>query len=300
MVFSIAQILGGIIAPAIGVALLAAIGWKFCRDARWLFGPLIAAAFCAAYLAVEIHIGWPPTANVTFLLFYFTLAAGALTLIDSLAKPPLWLRVIILALLWRIGADLIIRRLIHTSLSPAAAELWIDFSTLSAISWFLIFEHLSAQAPGITAPLFLTILSLSCAVFLALGLHIQSSGVLAGDLALICICAVTISLLVHRTEFSRGFSQMVVFILQLLLFHGYFYTDDNLTAPQQIHAALLLAAPLLCLLGDLPAARDHRSALMRLTIRLLPAIIVLTAISALTARDFFHADQAAATPADEE
>jgi len=298
MVFSIAQILGGLIAPAIAVALLAAIGWKFLRDARWLFGPLIAAAFCAAYLAVEVHIGWPPTANVTYLLFYFTLAAGVLTLIDSLARPPLWLRVIILALLWRIAAGLIILRLIPSSISPAAAELWIDFSTLSAIAWFLIFEHLSQRAPGITAPLFLTILSISCAVFLALGLHIQSSGVLAGDLALVCICAVVLSLLVRRTEFSRGFAQMIVVILQLLLFHGYFYTDDNLSAPQQIRAGLLLAAPLLCLMGDVPAIRHHRSALLRLAVRLLPAMIVLTAISALTAKDFFHAEQA--TAAEEE
>jgi len=290
--------MGGLIAPAIGVALLATIGWKFFRDARWLFGPLLAAAFCAAYLAVEVHIGWPPTANVTYLLFYFTLVAGALTLIDSLAKPPLWLRVIVLVLLWRIAAGLIILRLIPSSISPAAAELWIDFSTLSAIAWFLVFEHLSQRASGITVPLFLTILCVSCAVFLALGLHIQSSGVLAGDLALVCICAIVLSLFVRRTEFSRGFAQMVIFILQLLLLHGYFYTDDNLSAPQQIRAGLLLAAPLLCLLGDIPAIRNHPSALLRLAIRLLPAIIVLTAISALTARDFLHAEQAAAMEED--
>jgi peptidoglycan/LPS O-acetylase OafA/YrhL len=51
-------------------------------------------------------------------------------------------------------------------------------------------------------------------------------------------------------------------------------------------------------MGDVPAIRHHRSALLRLAVRLLPAIIVLTAISALTAKDFFHAEQA--TAAEEE
>ncbi len=38
---------------------------------------------------------------------------------------------------------------------------------------------------------------------------------------------------------------MIVVILQLLLVHGYFYTDDNLTDTQQVWIALLLATPLL-------------------------------------------------------
>jgi hypothetical protein len=91
---------------------------------------------------------------------------------------------------------------------------------------------------------------------------------------------------------------MIVVILQLLLVHGYFYTDDNLTNAQQILAALLLAAPFLALLGDLPALKPRRN-LPRLFLRLGPAILLLTLIAAATVRDFVRADQTAA-PAQEE
>ena len=78
---------------------------------------------------------------------------------------------------------------------------------------------------------------------------------------------------------------MIVVILQLLLVHGYFYTDDNLTDTQQVWIALLLATPLLALLGDIPALRGRRS-VWRLAIRLGPAIILLAIISAATASPF--------------
>ena len=130
------------------------------------------------------------------------------------------------------------------------------------------------------------------AIVLALGWHIQSSAALAGVLALICVAGAVAGVISRRASFSRGFAQMIVVILQLLLVHGYFYTDDNLTDAQQVWIALLLAAPLLALLGDIPALRGRRPAL-RLAIRLGPAFLLLAIISAATVRDFVRADQTA-------
>jgi hypothetical protein len=298
MSFTLPQILGGFLAPAVLIALVAGFAWRLAADARWIFGPLVALAFCIAYAVVESHIGWPPTANVLYLPFFFAIVTGVLTLVDSLFRPPLWLRVLVLVILWRIAIRLMLMRQIPNALTASSAEMWIDLSTLITAIWFVLFEHLADRAPGITAPLLLFGMSGVSAIVLALGWHIQSSGALAGVLALISLAGVATSLISHRASFSRGFAQMIVVILQLLLVHGYFYTDDNLTDVQQIWTALLLAAPLLALLGDIPALRGRRSAL-RLALRLAPAMILLAVICAATVRDFVRADQTAGATQDE-
>jgi hypothetical protein len=290
MSFTLPQILGGFLAPAVLVALVAAFAWRLAADARWIFGPLVALAFCVAYIVVQGAIGWPPTANVLYLPFYFTIVAGVLTLADSLFKPPIWLRVLILVILWRITVRLMLIRQVPNALSASNAEMWIDLSTLIMAIWFVLFEGLADRAPGITTPLLLFGMSGVSAIVLALGWHIQSSGSLAGVLALICLAGVVASVISRRASFSRGFAQMIVVILHLLLLHGYFYTDDNLTDAQQVWIALLLATPLLALLGDIPALREGRS-IWRLAVRLGPAIILLAIISAATVRDFVRADQ---------
>jgi hypothetical protein len=290
MTFSLPQILGGFLAPAVMVAILAGLAWKFSADARWTFGPLIAVAFGITYSVVE--------PNVVYLPFYFAIIAGILTLADSLAKPPIWLRLLVLVILWRIAVRLMLGRQSPNSLPASSAEMWIDLSTLITVIWFLLFENLADRASGITAPLLLMLMSGAGAIVLALGWHIQSSGALAGSLALISMAGVVLAAISRRVSFSRGFAQMIVAILQLLLVHGYFYTDDTLTGAQQLLAALLLATPLLALIGDIPVMRTRRSA-SRLAIRLIPAILLLSLICAATARDFFRAEQTSGPAQDE-
>jgi len=298
MPYSVAQILGGFIAPALLIALIAGFAWKLSADARWVFGPLIAAAFCIGYAVVEPPVGWPPTGNVLFLPFYSAIVAGVLTLADSVMKPPLWLRVLVMAVLWRIVVRLMLLRQIPNALSASSAEIWIDLSTLVTAIWFVLFDGFADRAAGITTPLLLTAMCGVSAIFLALGWHIQSSGTLAGVLALISMAGVALGAVNPRVSFSRGFAQMIVVILQLLLVHGYFYTDDNLTNTQQLLAALLMAAPLLATIGDIPRLRARRS-ILRLAIRLGPAVILLAVISAVTVRDFLRAEQTAGAAQDD-
>jgi hypothetical protein len=295
--FTLLQILGAFVAPALLVALIAGLAWKYSSDARWIFGPLITGAFALSYASIELKIGWPPNANVVYLPFYFAIAAGVLTLADSLAKPPIWLRILILLFLWRIAANLILVHLVPHSLSAAKAEMWADLSAAITAAWFIAFEVLANRAPGITTPLLLAAMSFAGAIVLALGWHIQSSGAMAVALALISLAGVVLVAVCRGLSFSRGFAQMIVIILQLLLLHGYFYTDDNLTHMQQLWIALLLAAPLLALI-EIPALQTRRTA-VRLAVRLGPAIILLAIVCAATARDFIRADQAAAAMGEE-
>jgi hypothetical protein len=77
--------------------------------------------------------------------------------------------------------------------------------------------------------------------------------------------------------------------LQLVLVHGYFYTDDELTGRQQAWIALLLASPLLAYVGEMAVFRRRPG--WRLAARLAPATIVLAAVCAATVRDYLHAEQ---------
>jgi hypothetical protein len=139
MSFTLPQILCGFFAPAILVALVAGVAFRLAADARWIFGPLVAIAFCIAYAVVQSGVGWPPNVNVLCLQFYFAIVAGVLTLADSIFHPPLWLRVLILAILWRIAIRLMLIHQVPNTISAPSAEMWIDLSTLVTVVWFIVF-----------------------------------------------------------------------------------------------------------------------------------------------------------------
>ncbi|MGA2439572.1 MAG: hypothetical protein ABSH08_01315 [Tepidisphaeraceae bacterium] len=285
------QMLCGLVLPAALVGLGAALAWRLFADARRVFGPLVAVAFAIAYWNLEPKIGWPPNGNVLYLLFYFALAAGVLAKADALFRPPWWLRMVVLVILWRIAVRLLLIRQVPTSISASGMEMWIDVSTLVTLIWWLAFEGLAERCPGVTVPLLLGATAGESAIVLTLGWHIMSSGALAGALAIICIAGAVLGACSSRISFSRGFAQTVVLILQLILVHGYFYTDDELTGRQQVWIALLLGSPLLAFIGEIAVLRRQRPA-WRLAARLAPALIVLAAVCAATVRDYLHAEQA--------
>jgi hypothetical protein len=282
------------------VGLLAWRPWKrnAVADVRWIFGPLTAGAFGIAYWTFEPKPAWPPGANVVYLLFYFALVAGILSLADAILKPPLWLRAGVLLLSWRLAVRLLLASQVPRYLSEVSAELWIDFLTVAVLAWWLMFENLAERVSGVTTPLLLAAVAGVSAILLMMDLHIQSSGALAGALTGLSIAAAVLGFWNSRISFSRGFAQTVVLILQLALIHGYFYTNDDWTPARQIRAAVLLAAPLLAFIGDLPPLRRLRPS-WRLLARAIPVILALGFVAAGAARDFAHADQVAPAMQDE-
>jgi hypothetical protein len=284
------QMLCGLVLPAALVGLVAALAWRLVADARWVFGPLVGVAFGIAYWNLEPKIGWPPNANVLYLLFYFALVAGILAKADALFRPPWWLRIVVLVNLWRLAVRLLLIRQAPNLISASAMEMWIDVSTLVTLIWWLAIEGMAERWSGVTVPVLLGAMAAASAVVLALGWHIISSGALAGALAAICMAGAVLGACSPRISFSRGFGQTIVLILQLILVHGYFYTDDELTGRQQVWIALLLGSPLLAFIGEIAFLRRQRPA-WRLAARLVPALIVLAAVCAATVRDYVHAEQ---------
>ena len=86
---------------------------------------------------------------------------------------------------------------------------------------------------------------------------------------------------------------MVAVILLLLLLHGYFYTDDELTGRQELLAGLLLASPLGACLGMVPWVRG-RGRVWEIGARVAVVLVVLGVICAVTVRDYIRAEETAA------
>lgn len=303
MPFTPLQIVAGTVLPAVLVGLAILLAWRpwnrrATADARWIFAPIVGIGFCIAYRNFELKLGWPPGANVLFLLFYFAVLVGVLGLLDSLFKPPLWLRALVLLILWRIFVRLLLLPQIPRGISASSAELWIDALALVALVWWLTFEHLADRSPGIVTPLLLAAMAGTSAILLAMGWHIQASAAMAGALLAMSVAATVLAFWDSRIAFSRGFAQTIVLLLQIVLIHGYFYTDDALRSDQQIWAGLFLASPLLAIAGDLPFLRRKHHA-WRLAARVIPVLIALGIVCAATIRDYVRADQAQSTMHDE-
>jgi len=298
MPFTGTQIVGGLVVPALLVAVIALLLWKLHPTARCVLGLAAAAGFGIAFWNLETKPGWPPSANVLYLLFYFGMAAGVLSFVDSLFRPPIWVRTVVLIIFWRLAVRMLLAPQIPRSISPNDAEMWIDVSTLVTLLWWFAFESLAQTEPAMTAPLILGGISAAAAIVMALGWHILSSGAMAGSLAFVCLMVVILEAIGRRITFSHGLSEAIVLMLQLLLVHAYFYTDDNLTGAQQGWIAILLATPLLALVGDLPTIKK-RSGLVRLAIRAIPVVIAVGVVCAVTITGYLHNAQSSSQQMDE-
>jgi hypothetical protein len=303
MPFTASQILTGMVLPAALLGIIGLLVWRpwkrdAVKDFRWIFGPLTAGAFGIAYWTFEPKPGWPPIGNVVYLLFYFALVAGILSLADAILKPPLWLRAGVLLLAWRLAVRLLLASQVPRNISETSAELWIDFLSAAVLTWWLTFENFAERAPGVTTPLLLAAVAGVSMILLLMDLHIQSSGALAGGLTGLSIAAAVLGFCNSRIAFSRGLAQTVVLILLLVLVHGYFYTDDDLTPGREIRAGILLATPLLAFSGDLAPVRRLRPPL-RLAVRAIPVVLALAFVAVWAAREYARADQAAPAMQDE-
>ena len=91
----------------------------------------------------------------------------------------------------------------------------------------------------------------------------------------------------------RYLTGMIVLLLQLVLIHGYFYTDDTLTGGQELMFLVLLTSPLLGFIGEAAFIQRQRP-VWRVVGRVAVVGIVLGTICGLTVRDYVKAEQAAA------
>jgi hypothetical protein len=288
------QIILGFLLPAVlvGLVLLACRVFPAGAPAlivRSLLSPAVIFGFSLAFFEFEPKLSQSIGGNVIDWLLYIPLLMGFLGLLDGLLHPPLWLRAIVLLLLWHVVARLILLPQIPSYLTESAASIWIDAASFVALMWFLGFESLAVRVTGFAVPAVLAILSAGAAILLGMTWHIQSSGQLAGALAIICFGALVASRFVRNIHLS-GFAGTIALLLQLLIFHGYFYTNDTLTTAQQTWTGLYLASPALIFFADLPPIQRLRPS-WRLVIRIAPLAMLIAIFAGIAVRDYLKPDQ---------
>jgi hypothetical protein len=288
------QIILGFLLPAVLVGLVV-LGCRIFPSGamrlvvRSLLAPVVVLGFCIAFLEFEPRLAGKIGSNVIDWLFYVPIMFGFLGLLDDLFRPPLWLRTIVLLILWHMISRLMLLPQIPSSVSETTAALWVDATTLVTLVWFLAIEHVADRVAGFAVPAILAVLSGGAAILLAMAWHIQSSGELAGALAVMCFGALAASIFGGKV-FFRGFGGTIALLIQLLILHGYFYTNDTLTTAQQTWAAIYLASPVLIFLGDLPGMQRLRPS-WRLAVRIVPLAVLVAIIAGIAVRDFVRSDQ---------
>lgn len=280
-----------IFVPAMAVPIGMMLAWRIWRaparaDGRWSGAPLIVLGFGLAFWQVRGAPGWPLT-DVTNWFFWIAILLIPLGVLDAYIRPPLWARSIILVLLWRMAVRALLAPLIPRAISGAAVEYWLDLLSLTMLAWWLGLETLAERLPGVATPMVLTLTAIGTAATLGFW-QILTSAALAGAIAVMCGGA-TVAVLAHpRIAVSRGLTMAAVLLLQLLLIHGYFYTDAPIDAATRWRLALLIVAPLGAFAGDFGYPRRWRSG--RLLMRLLPVAIAIAASVAWAAVSFRRSD----------
>ncbi|MGD1278708.1 MAG: hypothetical protein ABR964_15960 [Tepidisphaeraceae bacterium] len=277
-------ILLGFVLPALIAAVGLAWGW------RWIGPTVMCGAFALAFWKVRQAPGWPPgAADVVDWIFYFAVAIGLLGTIDVLLCPPLWLRALVLLVLWRIMVRTLLQRLAADSLD-IPAEQGIDLTTLAALIWWLGLENLAQKNPSFLAPLLLAILSGASAVLLFCWGTMEEAK-LAVSIGAIALAATAACAIRRPAAPLRGAASALGLVLLLLLVHAYFYAPDEIPPAQQFWAAVFVLSPLLAFAGDLPGVQRWPP-FWRLAARLLPVLLAAGAAAAFSLRLVLQAQNA--------
>jgi hypothetical protein len=262
---------------------LLACGWPWRRPNRvratlgWALG--VGLGFALACLVVGVPVSWPPHRDQGRLLMVIWPAVVLVECLAAVPRVPRWL-----------GPDA--RLVLATSVAPAmlygtvyladhAGPGSAEWTVGQALAWlsglaaalsvvWIALALLAERAPGPSLPF---ALALTCAGTAATIMYsgYATGGALGLPLAAALAGAAAGALLLVKPEGSRAALGVGLVGLVALLVAGRFLAD--LTT---LHAALLLFAPVLCWLPELPGLRRLRTwqrGVLRIALVLIPVVI---------------------------
>ena len=269
---TVADILIEFFLPALIAAGGLLLGFKLGRWATWL-GPIACAgAFALADCRIVGTPRWPPgTGDASYLVIWFMIPLAVLGILDQLLRPPIFLRALIVIMLFRLA--------IRALLAPVAQkdlESIVDSLSLAALIWWLAMESLASRRPGAPVPIVLFLTFAGSAGILALSNDIKPSQA-GASLAAISAGIAVASWLMPRIALERGpiLILAVAFLAPLVLVHFYYYTEPPAGA-----VVLLLAAPLFAWIAELDAILRWRP-VWRWLARLGPVVLALAIAAGL-------------------
>jgi hypothetical protein len=288
---------------ALGVsgALSAIIGWPWRRaqttlyDAGWILG--IGIGFCAGCWVLDIRPHWPPRQDLDRLLVVVVPAAIAVELLAAFPQAPRWLvwpgRLVVTAGTARV--------LLHgtsylndltgpgtSEWSPSLA--WVILAGLAALEgtvWALL-SLLARRTKDPSLSICLVVASAGAAVTVMLSGY-ATGGQIGLPLAA-ALAGATVALL-FETRAGRGIGPLGV---PLLVFFSLFVLGRFFGALSSVHALLLLCAPLLGWLPELPYLRQLPSWVRGSTrVILVGAVVLIIVVRAQTKFDHDFANSGA-------
>ena len=281
-------------AASVGAAVVVALGWlrrpAGADQIQAAAVVALAGGLAAGYYVLHFRVAWPPVNGLDRLLTIVLPLVLALELVASIPRVPRWLAwVLRMALAVATGRILLHGSVYLSGVHPewplgrTVAALLVC-AVLTAAVWGLL-AWLSERSPvGISIPLALA-LTIQCA-----GLTIMLAGYLTGGAAALPISAALVGTAgamrwLTTSPDSQASVGLGVITLSGLLIVGRFFGGLSTAA-----ALVLLLAPLLCWVTELPSLRRQKSWIVgsiRLALVAIPLIVVL-----LLAKHAFDRDTA--------
>jgi hypothetical protein len=274
----------GFVLPAVIVGIVLVWGW------RWMGMAAVSVGFGLAFWKLRETPSWPPGSGDVFnWIFYFAISLGVLGIFDGLIPLPIWARAGVMAILWRFVIGKVLGRLAPQTLSYEYVGWASDLTTIIAIIWWVSLERISQIRPAALSPILLIIISAAASVLLFCWGTAEESK-LAVVFVGISIAALAAMLFPKRGPLPRSVAGGIGLILLLKLSHAYFYASDPFTPAEQTFGAIFLVSPLLAFAGDLPRVKRWPVG-GRAAVRILAVLLAAGIASALTLRDYLHAEQ---------
>jgi hypothetical protein len=222
----------------------------------WVLG--IGLAFFVGGLVLEVRLRWPPQEDQQRLLVLLLPAVVAVECVGAFARTPQWLRWTLRTIIAFAAARVLLDRTTYLAdlagpdtreWTPAQAWCVLGGLGLALIAVWALLERLARRTPGPWLPLALACACASAAVVIMLSGYL-TGGRLGLALAAALAGAALSALALPPPRSCTGAIGVGVVGLFSLLVIGRFF--GQLTTP---HAVLLLCAPLLCWLPELPYVR---------------------------------------------
>jgi hypothetical protein len=266
---------------------LLAFGWPWRRPSRtrvtlgWALA--VGLGFAVGCLVVGVPVAWPPHKDQGRLLLVVWPAA---MLVESLAAVPRVPRM----LAWAarlVVAQAVARVILHGTVylvEPAGGSEW-TWTSGQALAWlgglalalavvWVALALLAERVPGPSLPLALAVVCAGAAPTIMYSGY-ASGGALGLPLAAALAGAAAGSLLLTRPEGVRAAMGLGLVGLFALLVAGRFLIEEMTT----LHAVLLLFAPLLCWVPELPGLRrlpSWQRGVLRIALVLIPVVFCVT------------------------
>ena len=262
------------------------VGVGLALNRAWLTGLAVAIAWIVAACGIGGTPHWPPgSGDASYWLVWVSVPIAVLALLDALLKPPIWLRLPALLVLFGGCEALLLRPL--AAHPPSLAGVWLIAIAAGAGLWWTSIEVCAQRFSGGFSGALVALQFAGAAAVLGISNDIKPSQECVALMGTALAAAMATGLWRRRLPLARG--PALVWAVPLagtfIVVHFYYYTE-----PPAAAVGLVLVSPILAFIADLPLLR-RQGRRWQATIRLAAMLLAIGAAAGLSARQAAAANQ---------